>query len=114
MLGIYDLVTHGVKPGMVPQFEHILQERQPSSLELEYPKPLGMWYSEYGPGSTGDSNDSLIVVDGWIFPPAVLSISPHKSFEEREKHRTAMMDDVEWKEMCMYVHIICTIRGVIA
>lgn len=51
--GTYELVTHTVQSGMVPQYEHRLLQGLPTRLAMNYPKPLGIWYSDIGPGSTG-------------------------------------------------------------
>lgn len=50
---MYELVRHDVKAGLLSQFEHIAQEGMPSRLAFDYPKPVGMWYSEFGPGQIG-------------------------------------------------------------
>jgi len=52
-VGVYELVRHDLKPGYLSQFEHIVQEGLPARLKYDYPKPLGMWYSDIGPGHRG-------------------------------------------------------------
>ena len=46
--GVYELVTHKVKPGMVPQLEHRMIQGLPARLAEDYPQALAMWYSEFG------------------------------------------------------------------
>lgn len=77
---MYELVRHDVKAGLLSQFEHIAQEGMPSRLAFDYPKPVGMWYSEFGPGQIA------------------FSISPHVNLEERAKHRDEIMSDPVWRE----------------
>ena len=60
-LGAYELVAHTVQPGMVPQYEHRLLQGLPTRLAMNYPKPLGIWYSDIGAGSTG----VLFVCPSW-------------------------------------------------
>ena len=43
---MYDL-----KPGMVSQFEHVMQ--QILLTKCDYPKPLGFWYTEFGHANRG-------------------------------------------------------------
>ena len=52
LLGSYELVVHTVIPGMMSQFEHRAQQGLPSRLEEDYPPPIGLWYTEFGPTST--------------------------------------------------------------
>ena len=46
--GGYELVTHKVKPGMMPQLEHRLEQGLPARLAEDYPQALGLWVSEFG------------------------------------------------------------------
>lgn len=46
--GVYELVTHTVKPGMMSQLEHRLQQGLPARLAEDYPQPLALWYSVFG------------------------------------------------------------------
>ena len=55
-VGIYELVRHDIKAGLLSQFEHVAQEGMPARLLYDYPKPMGMWYSEFGPSQRGSRN----------------------------------------------------------
>lgn len=46
-------MRHDVKPGLLDQFEHVVQHGIPKRLNYDYPKPIGMWYSEFGPIQRG-------------------------------------------------------------
>lgn len=56
--GIYELVRHDVKPGLLSQFEHIAQQGMLRRLSYDYPKPVGMWYSDFGPSQRGSCKNS--------------------------------------------------------
>ena len=49
--GAYELVMFNVKPGYIPQFEHRLLQGLPDRLEMDYPHPLGFWFSEFAQNS---------------------------------------------------------------
>ena len=46
--GVYELVTFRVKPGMMCQLEHRIEQGLPARLAEDYPPPLGFWHSEFG------------------------------------------------------------------
>ena len=48
LLGVYELVTHTVKPGTMPQLEHRVLQGLPARLAEDYPHPLAIWYSVFG------------------------------------------------------------------
>ncbi|CAI8007631.1 Protein NipSnap homolog 3A [Geodia barretti] len=79
--GVYELVTHTVKPGTMPQLEHRVLQGLPARLAEDYPHPLAIWYSVFG-------NTSLFV-----------SLWPHESFDKRHEHREDLFKNNEdWRE----------------
>lgn len=54
--GVYEMVTHVLSPGTMPQWEHLLLQGLPARLALDYPPPLAFFYADFGPGSTGEYN----------------------------------------------------------
>ena len=50
---LYELVRHDIKAGFLSQFEHVALEGMPARLLYDYPKPMGMWHSEFGPSQRG-------------------------------------------------------------
>ena len=107
LLGIYELVRHDVKPGLVSQFEFAAQQGFSSRLSHDYPKPLGMWQCEFGPAQRGIagtqylSNKRRESFNYVFFDFLVFSLFPHVNLEERAKHRAVIMtEDKEWREAC--------------
>ncbi len=122
--GIYELVRHDMKPGLIPQFEYTVQQGLPSRLSHDYPKPLGIWYSEFGPAQKGNEIISQKLVSFFamtmqkteISSPQihsntmtitplcslVFSLFPHENLEAREKHREVLMAEQEWRETCQF------------
>jgi hypothetical protein len=52
-VGVYELVQHDVKPGLLSQFEQVIEHGFPARLKYDYPKPVGMWYTDIGPSQRG-------------------------------------------------------------
>lgn len=50
--GIYTLYRHDVKPGLLEQFMHVTTGVMQN---YDYPKPIGIWFSEFGPFHSGMS-----------------------------------------------------------
>lgn len=52
-IGVYELVRHDLKPGLFSQLEYAVQQGFSSRLNMDYPKPIGMWQCEFGPAQRG-------------------------------------------------------------
>ena len=46
--GVYELVMFQMKPGYTSQFAHRLLQGLPDRLAMDYPHPLGFWFTEFG------------------------------------------------------------------
>ena len=86
--GIYELVRHDMKPGLISELEYVAQQGLPSRMDMDYPKPLGMWQCEFGPTQSG----IIIIIVGaefvlqsqFSFSFSFFDFSPRESGGERE------------------------------
>ena len=46
--GFYELAIFHLKPGYLSQFAHRTLQGLPARLAMNYPHPLGFWFTEFG------------------------------------------------------------------
>ena len=47
-LGYYEIAIFHCKPGYLSQFAHRTLQGLPDRLAMDYPHPLGFWFTEFG------------------------------------------------------------------